>query len=289
MPRVRVKKIKQHDSAEISKVFNQLTGVEAGDEKVIAEKFKLVKKKMLMIKRVLDIAVSDVFTKFTDCKDITDYTCSIEALFVDAKYENVKSSPVVKHAVLTCSTLMEYKISPKTDSSFITRMPGFDFCPFSFSKFNVKKIWGLDPPEKVKSYILTVLKIILAATKEVYKAVTSPDIDISKFSRVIIDSISQLKKVIPRCDRAFNKLEESLSLLENNFGNYYKDFVQSKNPSTIVESFVLDVSANMKEDAQIMYQLNTIVKYYRKATQGKITDPRVRKMLDIIDSNFKAM
>ena len=122
-----------------------------------------------------------------------------------------------------------------------------------------------------------------------YDTITSPDVDVKKFSKVIISSIAKVKKRIPRCEKAFEKIEQSVGLLEGNFDGYYKDFVQSKNPSTIIESFVIDVSQSGGSDPQTTRQFRKIINYYRKATQGKIKDPKMKKIFDMLSANFNAM
>jgi hypothetical protein len=126
-------------------------------------------------------------------------------------------------------------------------------------------------------------------SRDVYRTITSPDVDVAEFSKSIIASITQVKKQIPRCERAFAKIEASVSLLEGNFDGYYKDFVQSQNPSTIIESFVIDVSNTGGADMQTTRQFRKIIDYYRRATQGKIKDPKIKKVFDMLNSNFSAM
>jgi hypothetical protein len=133
------------------------------------------------------------------------------------------------------------------------------------------------------------MKIVLDISKTVYKTLTSPDVDVKEFSKAIISSISQVKKQIPRCEKAFARIEQSVSLLEGNFDGYYKDFIQSQNPSTIIESFVIDVSQSSGGDAQTTRQFRKIISYYQKATQGKIKDPKIKKVFDMLNANFSAM
>ena len=52
-----------------------------------------------------------------------------------------------------------------------------------------------------------------------------------EFSKLIVNGICQLRKVLPRCNEAFNRLEKSVDLLKNNFKGYYRDSQASSNPS----------------------------------------------------------
>ena len=125
-------------------------------------------------------------------------------------------------------------------------------------------------------------------TYDVYQIITSPDIDISKFSDIIVQSIQQAKKMIPRANKAFKKIEESVELLKNNFQNYYKDFITTKNPTIIVENFILDVSKeNTGElDLDLARQFKKIVMFYQKKSQGKIKDPRINQLFEMLNKNF---
>ena len=123
---------------------------------------------------------------------------------------------------------------------------------------------------------------------EIYEIITSPDIDISKFSDIIIQSIQQAKKMIPRANRAFRKIEESVALLKNNFQNYYKDFVSTKNPTIILENFILDCSKEYGDDVdlELARQFKRIVMFYQKKSQGKIKDPRINQLFEMLNKNF---
>ncbi len=130
--------------------------------------------------------------------------------------------------------------------------------------------------------------MLFKTTYDIYEIVTSPDIDISKFSDIIIQSIQQAKKMIPRANRAFRKIEDSVELLKNNFQGYYKDFISTKNPTIILENFILDCSKENGDDVDIELarQFKKIVMFYQKKSQGKIKDPRVNQLFDMLNKNF---
>ena len=209
---------------------------------------------------------------------------------VSKAYLNLKTDNRIKLLILTCKNLIYYSErlnSKPIDPTFINRIPGFDFMPFAFSRLNVKRMWSSESiTPRIKQYVLMVLKIILNTSKNIYKTITSPDVDVKKFSAVIIKSIAKVKKQIPRCEKAFAKIEQSIGLLEGNFNEYYKDFISSQNPSTIMESFVIDVSQSGDVDAQTTRQFRKIINYYRKATQGKIKDPKINKIFNMLNTNF---
>src|SRR5437899_3172905 len=78
---------------------------------------------------------------------------------------------------------------------------------------------------KHKQYLLLSISMMFNKCREIHRIVTSPDIDVKKFSNVIIESIEKVKGVpeLNRCNEAFNKIRDSVKLLEDNFSDYYKD------------------------------------------------------------------
>jgi hypothetical protein len=303
MSRVKVIK-KQSLDPEIVDMFNQMLGTGDADVDIIRPKYLLVQDKIKTIKKLLDDATENVFVKIVpaDCKDINAYTQTLtEIPFVDVTamdskeltplYNDLKVNNTVRSVILLCKMLIEHHGKLATDSTFdgnyINRMPGHELLIFPFSKLNIKYIWGLPgTTDQLKKYIFTFMRILLETTRAVYHAVTSPDVDIKKISAAIMNSIQSVKKQIPRCEKAFAKIQQSLDLLENNFDGYYKDFIQAQNPSTLIESYVIDVSRTGNTDPQTTQQFRKIINYFRKATQGKIKDPKIKKIFDMLNSNF---
>jgi hypothetical protein len=133
--------------------------------------------------------------------------------------------------------------------------------------------------------------MLFNTTYDIYQIITSPDIDISEFSDIIVDSIKQARKMIPRANKAFKKIEESVELLKDNFQNYYKDFITTKNPTIIIENFILDVSKDNsgEVDIELARQFKKIVMFYQKKSQGKIKDPRVNQLFEMLNKNFEIL
>jgi hypothetical protein len=315
MSRVQVKTAKkQLANKNIVNMFNQMLGTEDADPDVIKPKYNIIKSKVKSIAKLLLSATNDVlrksFEEENDCfVDIEKFAAKLNAIeFIDlpenpTREENFdickhyienKSNNSIKIIILMCKNLIPFTDKLATDSTFddsiISRIPGLSFQPFPFSALNIKSLFAMkQTTEHIKKYIFTLLKILLDMSRDIYKTLTSPDVNIKEFSQTIISSIAQVKKQIPRCDKAFRKIEESVSLLENNFDGYYKDFIQSQNPNTIIESFVIDVSTSSKSDIQTTAQFRKIVNYYRKMTNGKIQDPKIMKVFDMLNSSFDSM
>lgn len=298
MSKAVVKSVKnQLQDKNVVDMFNQMIGTDKPNEDIIKPKYIKIINKINVLVNIFKSFADDILIKvYKEEKWSEEFYKFIEELKLitfkednlSGEYMNLKSNNTIKVCMLTCKNLMIHKSSLETsDMQFVLRIPGFDYNPFDFSTLNIKRIWTDEVTDnKIKQYIITVLKLTLKFTLDIYKIITSPDVDVKEFSKIIIDSISQVKKAIPRCDKAFKKIEESVALLENNFSGYYKDFVLSKNPSTIIESFVLDVSKNGETDIQTTRQFRDIINYYKKASQGKIKDPKVKKIFDMLNSNI---
>jgi hypothetical protein len=317
MKKVKIKTgKKQLADKNVVHMFNQMLGTEDADPGIVVPKYSTIKGKVRSLSKILSTATNDVIYKsFPDekdgCDDIIKYTESLNSIkFIDVppadeitpeisktiseEYMYIKDNNTIKVIILICKNLIEYSeklsVGDTFDDSFIARIPGLEFYPLPFSRLNIKQIWASPKiTDRIKKYIFTVLKIVLDISKDVYKILTSPDVNVKEFSSAIISSISQVKKQIPRCEKAFAKIEQSVGLLEGNFDGYYKDFIQSQNPSTIIESFVIDVSQSGGADSQTTRQFRTIIDYYRKATQGKIKDPKIKKVFEMLNANFSAM
>jgi len=310
------KKLNKNDSDDVVHMFNQMIGTEMPDYNIILPKYNKLKLNIISIIKILQSSVDDIIRKcvinnpaenkacdeidtfvnklndikFIQTDDESDENDEYKKILCD-HYKELKNKEEIKQCILTCNNIIQYndKLNGKSKSiNFIKRIPGNVYKPFSFSSLNIKNIITnkSQNDKKICMYIFTVLKIVLNITKDIYNIITSPDVDIKEFSHIIISSISHVKKIIPRCDKAFNKIENSVGMLENNFNTYYKDFVQSKNPSTIMESFVIDVSSDSKNDIQTTRQFKQIINYYKKATEGKIKDPKIKKVFDLLNHNF---
>jgi len=173
---------------------------------------------------------------------------------------------------------------------FIIRSEGDYLTLFNFTNLDFKQLLISDTMnDDYKKYILLMLHIIYNRSIEIVKDITDPDIDVDKFSELIINNIDTMRAHIPRCDKAFDKIKQSVGMFRENFGTYYKDFVvsQNSNPGIIVENFVLDVANSNKADMTTAHQFRQIVIFYQNKMNGKkIKDPRVQNMLKLVGQNL---
>jgi|NOAtaT_7_FD_contig_111_588017_length_3530_multi_4_in_0_out_0_3 hypothetical protein len=225
-----------------------------------------------------------------------------------SKYSALKEHPVVKEMVMIARNLKSVLVaeqtrtkSPKNDiedksslkDDFILNSDGDYLTLFNFTSLDFKQIWISDIlNSEHKKYILYVLHLIYSRVINIVKLLTSPDIDVDKFSEAMIENIDSMRKHIPRCDQAFEKIKSSVGLLKENFGDYYKDFVtsQTANPGIIIEHFVIDVAKKNTADLKVTRQFKEIIKFYNNQISGKnVSDPKLQNMLSMVSENINIL
>lgn len=181
----------------------------------------------------------------------------------------------------------------KLSDNFINKFSG-DFLQLfpSISVLDFKQLWLHELCDyELKRRIIFALYLIIKKSDLIVKHIMTPDIDIATFSDVLVGHMDGLRKAIPRCDKAFNKIKQSVGMLKDNFGGYYKDFAESGNPALLIENFVLDVAEGSTADPEITRQFRQIVEFYRTklTAQGSIKDPKVQKMMEMISENLNIL
>lgn len=307
----RTKVVKQNiDQDGMSEMFNQLLGDERSlDINIIKDKYMKLKTNIERLYKLLESFKKTIYMKvLVNIPNIDIYIKNINGFIDDAKSvfpENIedkdlirfylmcKEHKVVKDSIHICKNLIIYKkyIENNEDLSdnFIRSSKNREIKIFPNCDFDIKYLYSFSKiDDSIKKYILIFLNMIYNTTYDIYQVITSPDVDISKFSEIIISSISQAKKMVPRAGKAFKKIEESVDLLQSNFGNYYKDFISTKNPSIIIENFILDCGKEQGEnvDTDLLRQFQKIAMFYKKKSAGKIKDPRINQIFEMLDKNF---
>ena len=307
----KVKVIKQNvDQQGLSEMFNQLLGDEKSlDINIIKDKYNRLKSDVERVYKLLESFRNTVYNKvLKDQNNIDIYRKNIDGFITDCKdlfpedltdseiikfYKNIKEHKIIKDCIHICKNLIIYKkyIEDNDNLSdvFIKSSKTHDLIIFPFCNFDIKFIYTIvKVDDSIKKYLLIFMNMLYNTCYDIYQIVTSPDIDISKFSDIIVESIKQARKMIPRANKAFKKIEESVELLKDNFQNYYKDFITTKNPTIIIENFILDVSKeNSGEiDVDLARQFKKIVMFYQKKSQGKIKDPRINQLFEMLNKNF---
>lgn len=208
-------------------------------------------------------------------------------------FYKVKKCNLVNIIIVTCNNLNNVSkyIENKENLSdiFLTKTSGNIFEPLPDSKINIKKLYNDDSnSDQEKQFILIFISKLYEISYNLYQTVSSPDINIEEFVYIVVTSIDEIKKHVPRCDEAISKIKESVELLRSNFSDYYKDFVASNsNPSIIMENFILDVSKNTNATPKLTNQFRKIISYYKNmSSKIKCTDSKLSKLFNQIDINF---
>ncbi len=224
-------------------------------------------------------------------------------------FEQMKNDKVIMPTFMAvCNNLVIYRrsISDATalDYHFISSMPGVEFTPFPFTNLNLKQLVSniitesseesLKVPvtsgtNQMMYMMLLLLNKIFTLSYNLYKTYSQPDIDVDEFVNVVISNLKQVKGQIPRCDKAFRKIEESVKLLKDNFGSYYKDFMTTGSSTIIMENFVLDVAKSTNADMETTRQFREIIKYYKKIAQSHIKNPQLKMLFEKVNENFKEL
>lgn len=298
--------------SSMSEMFESMIGGE-GDPEITTDKFKKIISALKTISTTLmQFSEGPFSTQFPNYVSWTDscrgFSIKIKNDILDAEekleYKDIKDHQQIRRVILMCTDLMDYEKSltpsyatePNSPSGglndkWITKMPGNSFKPFTFTDLDLKLLWNDHRfNEKVKITILTIISILFSKAKAIYHIVRSPDINVSKFSVAIVSSIEQIQTMpeLHRCKDAFARITNSVSMLENNFGNYYQDMISAKNPNLIIENFILDVSKENKMDPKIMMQFRTIISFYKKQSANKKQDPKVQKLFDTLSEKMSS-
>jgi hypothetical protein len=217
------------------------------------------------------------------------------AVAFGASFAAAKKCSLVNTIIVACKNLVPHKKSLETPGAlkgrFLTKGGGLTFAPLpDLSQVNFKQIYTdgrLGAADR--EFVLTILHKLYTVGHDTYEAVSSPDVDVNEFVEVIMSSIGEVRKHIPRCDDAFRKIVESVDLLKGNFGGYYKDYVASNNPTIIMENFVLDVSKNTKSSPKVTAQFRHIIAHYRKLASQQASHPKLQSLFQQVDANFQEL
>ena len=331
MPRrgvkVKAKKMKSKDMSEddmasMQEMFSSLTGESDADPEILVPKYVELRNDIATILKIWGVLTNfkgfvDAFPEYADAiAQFKKFSADIEATHgvtpstvdtppmytglektkINIIYNGLKNSDEVKAMVIAGSKLNRYKryIEDKENLNdrFIRKEPGVEFIPVTFCPINLKAIWISERAgAMVKGVILTVLNKTLTIGLRIYNNTTSPNVDIKKFSSVLVKGIKAVKKQCPRCNDAFRIISDSVGMLEDGFGGYFKQSVEANNMSMIMESFIIDVSESQKTSPNVTRQFRKIIMFMRKKSQdsGQSQDPKVKSLFKMLNSRFSMM
>lgn len=210
-------------------------------------------------------------------------------------YATMKKSPIVNTFIIMCDRLVPYKRHfaniDKLSYNFINNMSGVDWSPFQFVRLNLKHVMSLGLGEGANMFVMTVLNRAFTLSHSLYTEIQAPDIDVDQFVEFIMKNIEAVQRQpeLARCDEAFKKIKESVTMLRERFNGYYRDFIDTEDNTIMMQHFILDVSKAGNASAKVAGQFRTIIGYYQKIAnqQGGNTDPRMKSLFEHVNASFK--
>jgi hypothetical protein len=261
-----------HNLYQILKVFSRLpTTVEAfPDMKIISGEIdKYAEELSDAYDLIKEVDGKIVFNKIS--KEALSIMSQEE---VYKMYKTIKSTAEMKTLVISSGNLHKYGLfisdKNKLDDKFIVSEPGIHLQPLTFTTLNLKSVWGSDASQSAKKMILSILHHVYVKGFAINKIITSPDIDVSKFCNAVVSRLSGLRTQIPNCNLAFDVIENSIGMMEANFGKYYRSSQEADNVNIILESFVIDIATDSNHSKEVTMQFRMLMKKLGKL-QGKNT------------------
>lgn len=258
------------------------------------------------LRRFCDAARSDLDNFFT-C-DLGEFEWNLNLLDEEIKkkfattYKSARESQTIVDCVSTCDALIIHKCDlvdmQSLNSRFIRTMSGIEWNPITFApSINFKDIFVTpDLPQNVEKMMMMFLHKLYVFGKVIYEELQSPDIDVDRFVEFITSNIDVLRKRdgLSRCNEAFAKIRESTKMLKENFGGYYRQFVDTGDSTIIMQSFISDVSKSADVRPEVLRQFRTIISYCTKVAASQSTDPQLRaacaalrRATDALDRKYK--
>ena len=239
-------------------------------------------------------AIGTKFTAYTPSQ--SDYANIPKSILDDFSnsYGKIKNHNIMTLVLTVYELLSNYEDfigdKDKLDGDFLLKMSQRSFNPFSVSGIIDFRNMYVDSQceESDKNDILVILHKLLTISRSIYELSNTSDIDITEFVEIVRNSLSTVKKQIPRCDQAFDEIMNSLHLLTSNFDGYYKDFSDTGNSTIMIEGFIGDVAKNTKNSPTLARQFKQIIGHYRKisaqmSSSNNAKASKIKGLMDMID------
>jgi hypothetical protein len=233
--------------------------------------------------------------------DLTEYEWNLNTVDDEIKkrfgesYEAAKKSHIINTFIITLDRLAPYKVNfnnlEALNPKFLTCMACAEWTPFQFTSLNLKQVF-MTADENTVRFLMTVLYKIFEMTHKLWQETTSPDVDVEQFVQVIMGNMDEIQSKAPelsRCKRAFKKIADSVSLLKDRFGEYYRDFVDTKDSTIMMQNFIIDVSKSTSADPETMREFREIIKYYKKIAGQQQQNPKMKMLFDKVSDSFKQL
>lgn len=213
------------------------------------------------------------------------------------RYKAIKECNFIKRLIVYCKNIKLYHkyLFPnegKCDINFIKRIPGLRMSPFEPDfDINFKDLFISNKlSNEDKQDIENLLKTYYEVSYSIYKLVISPDVNIDLFVEMLMTNIDQIKVAVPRCENAFKMIENATSMFKGNFNDYYKQFVITKNPSMILESFIIDVSKSDNVTPGVATEFTRILSFFKKNQSSSLKkDKNASNIMDKLSQNISLL
>ena len=202
-------------------------------------------------------------------------------------YKTLKKCRTALSMLELYGALKQHEINiMEKNGEFIEDYPLDIFYIFRNIKLNFKDLYVYVGGKKeikldIQKYVMQFLELLCKTTKKIYQLISSPDIDVSLTARCLHSALMDLEKHLPQCRQAFHRIRNSIDMLEDNFTEYYKDYLGSQDQTMIMQSFINDIMKGEKKSIKIMWQFKQIIGFLQKrANASKSKDPRIKALFD---------
>jgi hypothetical protein len=288
----------------------KIDGKDNGNKEILTEKYldcRTVLSKLIKSLAIIpnSNAMCQAFPEFHKEFDQIDQYCKtvvhenkldekdIDVSNINELYNHIAHSETNQPLISFCAMLKsDYKhFIDKENERLFTDHADRTFKPMSFTDLNFYDLWkhpNMD--SKFKNLIFSIFKKILEYGYNFYEILVRPAFDVKEFSQVLVSSLAKMKKHIPRCDEAFDAIEKSIGTLENNFTDYYKDYIVSQNQGIIIERYIGDIIKQKNNNTKIIGQLRKITNFYQQhmVSNKMLNNPKMAEMFKMMHEKMDA-
>ncbi len=229
---------------------------------------------------------TDKITELELRADMANYE-KLSQLELDAFYkcyERLIESDLIKFIIISFKNLIQHSESINAVDGKFLESAGSLFVPFPTINVNFKELYAKSDLVGKKMVLQTLSKLYLYCNK-VYELYMSPNYDMSDIVEFMTKNIDLIRKEIKGCDKAFDEIMKSVHLLKSNYKSYFREYKQTSNPISMIESYIKDVYSRVESDAQLAFQFQTIIRFFRKKMNesGKSNDPKLAELFSHLD------
>lgn len=309
MSRVVVKKTKNKSFSDVSKLFNDCllnntNNIDLNTAWIKYNKYKNETDKFLKVLKILCKLSSPIerlqkdienlesnYSSTFSLLDLSTYVNKLDNKTIEcsdeireefiSKYVQIKKQNIISTPIKILSHLKDVNIENEIKTPLGCE---FILCP-KYDYLNIALIYNSLENEKRKLLIQTVEKLKDICTS-IYCILMRPDIDMGVITGKISLMLDDIKKQIPRCNEAFEKLNGSLELLNENFEEYYKEYMCTNSETSLLQSFVEDVNNSIDfKEVKLKSQFYTIINFFKdKIKNSKKANEMFDNLFSTIDN-----